>query len=26
MIAAGLDSSLLQTAIRAALAPLREER
>jgi len=26
MIAAGLDSSLLQTAIRAALAPLRETR
>ena len=26
MIAAGLDSSLLQAAIRAALAPLREER
>lgn len=26
MIAAGLDSSLLQTAIRAALAPLREVR
>jgi 2-keto-3-deoxy-L-rhamnonate aldolase RhmA len=26
MIAAGLDSSLLQTAIRAALAPLRGTR
>jgi 2-keto-3-deoxy-L-rhamnonate aldolase RhmA len=26
MIAAGLDSSLLQTAIRATLAPLGESR